>query len=143
MNYKFSRRRIHTVLLILNTMLVLSLLITLNIVHAKSAHFNIHYTSKYGGYGPSDIYDKGVFDLETWTCELNSVTTIAEEEQSNIGGDMGRQCIIERTTRWVMVPLFVLAAMVAGLAVWELFRVERGREARELEDQELYGIYRS
>ena len=143
MNYKFSRRRIHTTLLILNTILVLSLLITLNIVHAKSARFNIHYTSKYGGYGPSYIYDKGVFDLETWTCELNSVTTIAEEEQSNIGGDMGRQCMIERTTRWVMVPLFVLAAMVAGLAVWELVRVERGRKAGELEEQELYGINRS
>jgi len=143
LNYKFSRRRIHITLPILNTILVLSLLITLNTVHAKSARFDIHYTSKYVGYGPSHIYDKGVFDLETWTCELNSVTIISEEEQSNIGGDMGRQCMIERVTRWMMVPLFVLAAMVAGLAVWELVRVERGRKAGELEEQELYGINRS
>jgi hypothetical protein len=45
-------------------MLVLSLLITLNRVYAKSAYFNIYYTLKYSRYGLLYIYNKGVFNLE-------------------------------------------------------------------------------
>ena len=104
-------------------------------VHANSAHFDASYQNPlYHGFGLGAYYDKGTFDLETWTCDL--VGKLVDP----MGSSFQRQCRIESAARWLLVALFVLSVAAALIPLY-LLLVPKGKqdftkqEGGDLEDR--------
>lgn len=58
-------------------------------------------------------YDSGIFDLETWTCELMHAEAVGDARK-----DYRAQCEIEVAGRTIVAPFFLVTLAVAGLSVW-------------------------
>ncbi|KAJ4323946.1 hypothetical protein N0V94_001590 [Neodidymelliopsis sp. IMI 364377] len=111
-------RRNIMILHIVNLVLVLTALIAVFDSHKASSSFkseNIPRTPN--AVSPSGykyfLYDSGTFDLETWTCQLQSARGVGEARE-----DYRKQCDIEVAGRTMMVPFFVFAFIVAGTSIW-------------------------
>ncbi|KAK8115520.1 hypothetical protein PG984_012022 [Apiospora sp. TS-2023a] len=112
--YKKSTRFFTYALYHLYWIFPLAVFALLTAAHAQSAHMAAKISkssTKYGEYNPT-----GIFDLETLACESNRLAR-------NMGGggetaasveNLGRVCIGEMATRWLLVPI---AALTAGLAL--------------------------
>ncbi|KAF2625507.1 hypothetical protein BU25DRAFT_345841 [Macroventuria anomochaeta] len=113
-------RRNAIVLHIINAILVLTALIAMSVSHKASSPFKYDLIPKTpNAVSPSGYryyrYDSGIFDLETWTCELENAKGAGEARK-----DYQAQCDIEVAGRTIMVPFFLVALAVAGLSVWAL-----------------------
>ncbi|KAJ9635454.1 hypothetical protein H2201_003116 [Coniosporium apollinis] len=97
-------------------LLSLASLLTMFITHARSAHFDPNYKTHWGWYGPAGAYTKGVFDLETWVCEL------AYYRGSDGTRNFSKQCSIEQAARWLLLPFCIVSIVAAGLGWWVMVR---------------------
>jgi hypothetical protein len=105
---------------IVNAILVLSSLIALSVAHRDSSTFQYELIpNEPNAVSPSGYryyrYDSGMFDLETWTCELENAKAVGDAWK-----DYSAQCQIEVAGRMILVPFFLAAIAVAGLSVWAL-----------------------
>lgn len=66
-----------------------------------SFHFNVDYVSKsWGSYGQDQIYERGMFDLETWVCDI-----AVYDDLSPVGSvGFGAACTAELAARWFLLP---------------------------------------
>lgn len=113
------------VLHVINAILVLCAMVGLSVAHRDSSTFNYKLiprepnavsTSGYRYYR----YDAGIFDLETWTCELMNAPAVGDAMK-----DYGAQCQIEVAARMVLVPFFLASIAITGLSTWTLIVVGR------------------
>lgn len=100
-----------------------------------SSHFNVYYTSRRGGFGREGVYDRGTFDLETWSCELKDVpgAMVAWD-------DYTMQCHLERAGRWMMIPYLLIGVSVAFFVVWEMIGVQQDRRETLKSDVEAFDM---
>lgn len=98
-------------LLLVNASLALAAFITSFVMHSKSEHFSLSYRSLNGGFGHGSVYEYGVFDLETWTCEVKNLPSFQGETA------LGQQCTAAATGRICTALVFVLAFFLF-IAVW-------------------------
>ncbi|KAJ8116837.1 hypothetical protein OPT61_g1820 [Boeremia exigua] len=122
-------RRNAMVLHIINAVLVLTALIAMSVSDKASSKFEYDLIPKEpNAVSPSGYryyrYDSGIFDLETWTCELMKPEVVGEARS-----DYRAQCEIEVAGRTIMAPFFLAALAVASLSVWTFF-VGRKQEPR-------------
>ncbi|KAH7408478.1 hypothetical protein DE146DRAFT_375831 [Phaeosphaeria sp. MPI-PUGE-AT-0046c] len=82
------------------------------VLHSKSEHFSLSYRSYYGGFGYTGAYDRGVFDLETWTCEVKVLESFRYHSAS-----LGRQCAAEFAGR-ASIAIVSTFAIIMFVAVW-------------------------
>lgn len=75
-------------------------------------------------------YDSGTFDLETWTCELQTLKSVGDARK-----DYHAQCELEVAGRMIMVPFFLVTLAMVGLSVWAL--VATGGE-RDPHNEQMY-----
>ncbi|KAF2430883.1 hypothetical protein EJ08DRAFT_733892 [Tothia fuscella] len=107
--------------------IMISVLLTF-VQHTQSSHFDIRYISAlYGGYGPKRQYEPGVFDLETWVCDLAVFDNISPV----LVQGFGTRCEIELVARWLLVPWLISSLLVAG-ATWYFVRDENARSKQVL-----------
>jgi hypothetical protein len=83
--------------------------IFLNVVHYASGHFNPTLTTSIVLGGPGD---ETVYDLETWTCEVDRF-------QQSMGYDdwpfLGTQCHLEKGARCLSLILFIQSGILLML----------------------------
>jgi len=108
------------VLHVINAILVLAALISLSVAHRDSSTFDFKLIPQEpNAVSPSGYryyrYDAGMFDLETWTCELMNAPAVGEAMK-----DYSAQCQIEVAARMILVPFFLATIAVTGLSVWAL-----------------------
>ncbi|KAL1600225.1 hypothetical protein SLS59_005849 [Nothophoma quercina] len=118
-------RRNALMLYTVNAILVMTALIAMFVSHKASSPFKYELIPRTPNtVSPSGYryyrYDSGIFDLETWTCELEYVKGVGEARK-----DYAAQCQIEVAGRTIMVPFFLVALGVAGLSVWNFTVVEK------------------
>ncbi|OCK80002.1 hypothetical protein K432DRAFT_54253 [Lepidopterella palustris CBS 459.81] len=105
-------------------------MIVLFVKHRTSSHFNPN------GLGTDDFYYAGVFDLETWTCEVNRFQdTTPELDFSHTIDLYGKQCALERAGRWMMIPLMVVSLVVAGVVIFQFVMLKRERNMSESREE--------
>lgn len=86
------------------------------IIHAISAHFDPNNRYSDGAYGLTDNqYDRGTFDLETWTCELHVYPALKSDRSM-----LAQQCTFEKTSRWLSLALFLFSTAIVGATMWVL-----------------------
>ncbi len=85
-------------------------LIYTQVQYLRSSNFDPTYPSTAGGY------DKGYFSLETWTCETPRYISGV----SNC--DFDKQCVGEKASRGLLVPVWLCSLAVLGFFVWESHR---------------------
>lgn len=117
-----------------NAALAMAALITNFILHSESAHFSLSYRSIDGGFGSGDQYDHGVFDLETWTCEVKGLPSFRSV------GYLEKQCTMETAARGCSVVLFIFAIALFVAVWWDAKRhgaiiVERGMDRTTSDDE--------
>lgn len=118
----YAFRRNAMFLHITNSILILFSLVSVWVTHQKSSRFRDGYVnfvaSRMNDTDSSENffrYNVGRFDLETWTCELKDVRGAAV-----VSDAYGSQCHIEIMERLLMIPLAIMAGLVAAVAVWGL-----------------------
>ncbi|KAF3044802.1 hypothetical protein E8E12_010735 [Didymella heteroderae] len=115
-----SFRRNAMVLHVVNSVFVLSALIGMSVAHRDSSTFQYQLIpTEPNAVSPSGYryyrYDAGIFDLETWTCELMNAPAVGDAMK-----DYSAQCQIEVAGRMILVPFFLAAIALAGLSIWAL-----------------------
>lgn len=118
---------LHTI----NAILVMTALIALFVTHKNSSTFQPELIpNEPNAVSPSGYryyrYDAGIFDLETWTCELMVPKVVGDARK-----DYRAQCDIEVAGRTVMVPFFLVALAVASLSVWTLVTGQKQQQRNE------------
>lgn len=108
------------ILHVVNAILVLSALIGLSVAHKDSSTFDFKLIPQQANaVSPSGYryyrYDAGIFDLETWTCELMNAPAVGDAKK-----DYSAQCQIEVAARMILVPFFLATIAVTGLSIWAL-----------------------
>lgn len=98
-------------ILFATTSLAFSAFITSFVLHGRSAHFSLSYHSYYGGFGGTTLYDQGIFDLETWTCEVKHLPSFRSFTS------LGQQCAAEGGGR-IGIAIQSIIAIVMLMAVW-------------------------
>jgi hypothetical protein len=115
METSYKQRLAFYALLAANFIMSLANVIYLSFVHGNSAHFDSTIVT-------DDLLDGfsggPVFDLETWTCEVNQF------QKSNgfaVWTVYGEQCAVEKGARWLSLILFVQsgALLVLFLLDWK------------------------
>jgi hypothetical protein len=99
-----------------NSIIILLALISLYVTHKSSSHFSLRYITDKADRPSSDDgmrYDRGTFDLETWSCELQNVAGA-----SMVREDYKRQCGVEMAGRALMVVFLVMGWGLAGVSIW-------------------------
>lgn len=98
-------------------------IVVISLVHRfQSGRFDPSYRStkiQYAGYGVGDDYDKGVFDLGSWTCALSAYHAFDDSDHV-----MRRQCVGETGALWSSV-LLVLSNLVLSCSIWADWRGQR------------------
>jgi hypothetical protein len=115
-----SFRRNAMVLHVVNAILVLAALIGSSVAHRDSSTFDYKLIPQEpNAVSPSGYryyrYDAGMFDLETWTCELMNAPAVGDAMK-----DYSAQCQIEVAARMILVPFFLATLAVTGLSIWAL-----------------------
>ena len=98
-----------------NCVLVVSVLLVSVIQKSLSGRFEPSYRSpatNYESYGLDSQYDNGVFDLGTWSCQLNMNTPFEYPNRH-----LSQQCMDETAALWIDVFLSVSVLVLAGL-IW-------------------------
>lgn len=122
-------------ILVANASLALAAFIANFTLHSQSAHFSPSYRSIDGGFGSGDQYSGGVFDLETWTCEVKDLPSFRSI------GYIDKQCRMEMAARGCSVVLFVFAAALLAAVWWDAKRhgaiiAERGMDQMAFDDED-------
>lgn len=102
----------------INAILALTALIAIFVSHKASSQFKSDLIPRTpNAVSPSSHryyrYDSGIFDLETWTCQLGNAKVVGESR-----ADYRKQCEIEVVGRTILVPFFLVALAVASMSVW-------------------------
>lgn len=118
-----------------NVSLAMAALITNCILHSESAHFSLSYRSIDGGFGSGDQHDRGVFDLETWTCKVKDLPSFRSL------GYIEKQCTMETAARGSSVVLFIFATALFVTIWWDAKRhgaiiAEGGMDRMALDDED-------
>lgn len=105
---------------VINAILVLTALVAMVVSHKHSSTFRSELIPHHSNaVSPSGyhyyLYDSGIFDLETWTCELENAGGVGDARN-----DYRAQCEIEVAGRMILIPFFLAALAVVGLSVWPL-----------------------
>jgi hypothetical protein len=98
-------------ILFANASLALAAFISSFVLHSQSEHFSLSYRSINGGFGYGDVYATGVFDLETWTCEVKDLPSF-----HNVS-TLSQQCAAEVAARASTVIMFIFATGLL-IGVW-------------------------
>jgi hypothetical protein len=86
--------------------------------HKLSSHFNVNYVSKFwGSYGPDRNYEQGIFDLETWVCDIAVYDNVSPV--GSVG--FGAACTVELAARWLLLPWLTISSIVASLSWWLIY----------------------
>ncbi|CAI6338311.1 unnamed protein product [Periconia digitata] len=99
-----------------NSVMILFALVSLAMTHKSSSHFSERYINFKADLASSEDgmrYNRGTFDLETWSCELQTVPGARM-----VAEDYGRQCAAEISGRIMMIPFLILGWGLAGLSIW-------------------------
>jgi hypothetical protein len=94
-----------------NASLAFAAFITSSVLHGKSEHFSLFYVSEDYRLGYSGVYGGGVFDLETWTCEVKDLPSFQD-----VPG-ISQQCAAEMAGR-ICTAIMSIFAIGMFLAVW-------------------------
>ncbi|ORY12203.1 hypothetical protein BCR34DRAFT_483019 [Clohesyomyces aquaticus] len=131
-NYSFRRNTMF--LHLVNTLTILFSLISIYVTHKSTSHFHAGYVTRKANISPNDSnsvrYNAGTFDLETWSCELQT-----EPGAEMVWEDYGRQCRIEMAGRAIMIPFLITGVLVAGFAVSALVGGKRVEEQKTWDKQ--------
>ncbi|KMP05423.1 hypothetical protein CISG_08843 [Coccidioides immitis RMSCC 3703] len=92
-------------ILLVQYLFSLGALIHTFLIHHLSAHFEPSHRA--------NPYDHGIFDPETWTCEIYSWHSSMGREVSFLH----RQCIFEEASRWALIPVLILSTGFGVFAV--------------------------
>jgi hypothetical protein len=112
---------------IINTILILLSMVAIFVTHKSSSHFSVVYMSRKGGFGKDGFYDRGTFDLETWSCELKAIPGAEPAWE-----DYASQCRIEEAGRWMMVPFLLAGIGVTCLSVAQMMGCSRESDEEQL-----------
>ena len=103
-----------------------------NVQNSRSAHFDPKYVPASGAY------DKGLFSLETWTCEtMRAFSSFGDY-------DFGKQCIGERASRSLLILVSLFSLATAGSVAWDikmtqlLIRPESQNKAEWGDEEEMH-----
>jgi hypothetical protein len=96
-----------------NASLALTAFVTNLILHSKSEHFSLSYRSLNGGFGYGDVYEFGVFDLETWACEVKNLPSFQDVST------LSQQCAGEASARACTIVMFIFALAMFIAAWWD------------------------
>ncbi|RMZ66080.1 hypothetical protein GMOD_00005147 [Pyrenophora seminiperda CCB06] len=115
---------------LVNAFVVLIALVLIEFTHAKTAHFRADYINDLASQRNATQtyvrYNRGTFDLETWTCELYRTQGVGMVQD-----DYGKQCADEIAGRGVMIPFMLLAWLIAGVGIWGF--IKGGQRAPDVE----------
>ena len=132
-----------------NGILVLFSLVSIYMTHKMSSHFREGYivrqadrenspdsnSSNNGNNNNTNDgvrYNKGTFDLETWSCELKTV-----EGAMMVWEDYGKQCSIEMASRGIMIPFVVVGFVLAGLSIWQMIGGRRDADGERMKTEDV------
>ncbi|KAH6711601.1 hypothetical protein BKA61DRAFT_578045 [Leptodontidium sp. MPI-SDFR-AT-0119] len=90
--------------LLFNALLSLTAMTYILITHSQSSTFDAYYRSDYREY------DRGMFDVEAWTCQINQYPS----------GLPDGPCWTAKTARWVDVARCAVAVVAAAVGWWAL-----------------------
>ncbi|KAF2466870.1 uncharacterized protein BDR25DRAFT_235768 [Lindgomyces ingoldianus] len=109
----YSFRRNTMFLHLTNSILILLSMVAIYVTHKSTSHFSERYINRKADRpGDGVRYNIGTFDLETWSCELQSV-----KGAEMVWEDYGRQCKVEMAGRAVMIPFLVVGFVLAAVGV--------------------------
>lgn len=120
---------------IVNSILIILATISLFATHKSSSHFNPDYNSRKdpgSGFGVDGVYDRGMFDIETWSCELMN-----QPGAWMVWEDYSKQCRIEMAGRWMMIPFILAGVSVAALAVTQMIGRKADESTKTVEELEM------
>jgi hypothetical protein len=118
-----------------NSVLALLALISLNITHKASSHFSDRYINSKAdldSYLDGMRYDRGTFDLETWSCEFRNVAGA-----KSVWEDYGKQCAIESAGRGMIIPFLIAAWSLCGLSVWLMIEGWRDADGERIKTEQV------
>ncbi|KAG9190447.1 hypothetical protein G6011_08535 [Alternaria panax] len=118
-SYAFRRNLMF--LHIINAILVLFALVSIYVTHKNTSHFRegfVNFRASRMNDSASTQqnffrYNFGIFDLETWACELQDVRGAAMVRE-----DYSKQCGVEIAGRVVMIPFMIIAWAVVAVGLW-------------------------
>lgn len=117
-----------------NSIIVLLALISIYVTHKSSSHFSERYINNKADRPSSEDgirYNRGTFDLETWSCELRTVDGARMVQE-----DYAQQCVVEMAGRFIMIPFLVVGSALAALSIWQMIGGARDADgARMKTDQ--------
>jgi hypothetical protein len=109
--------------LLFNAFLSLIALIYLLVIHSKSSDFGPQYQ------GPYWVYDQGIFDFESWACQLS-------QHESEFPASY---CRTAKAGRIVSIVYCISGVAAAIVGVWALRReretIERARKLKKTHDE--------
>ncbi|CAE7193832.1 hypothetical protein PTT_11077 [Pyrenophora teres f. teres 0-1] len=122
---------------IINAIVVLFALVSIYVTHVNSSHFRDNYinilASQRNATQTYVRYDAGIFDVETWTCQLQRAQGVGM-----VQNDYGKQCADEIAGRAVMIPFMLLAWLIAGVGIWGFTKGgRRGPDGEAIRTQEV------
>ncbi|KAI9166284.1 hypothetical protein HJFPF1_02383 [Paramyrothecium foliicola] len=97
--------------------------------HGRSAYFDPGYVMT------TSAYDKGLFSLEAWACEI--LRYVPELE----GNGLETQCMGERASRGLMVVLCFFCLVLLGLLVWDVQSTQAILAKKKLRESHAWDDY--
>ncbi|KAF2690601.1 hypothetical protein K458DRAFT_438480 [Lentithecium fluviatile CBS 122367] len=116
-----------------NSIIILMALVSLYVTHKSSSHFSERYINNKAERPSSEDgmrYNRGTFDLETWSCELQDVDGARMVQE-----DYGKQCVVEMAGRAMMIPFLVVGCVLAGLSIWSMIGGARDADGERMKTE--------
>ena len=118
-----------------NSVIILLALVSLYVTHKSSSHFSERYINNKAERPSSEDgmrYNRGTFDLETWSCELRSVNGARMVQE-----DYARQCVIEMAGRATVIPFLIVGWALAALSIWQMIGGARDADGERMKTDQI------
>lgn len=128
-----------------NSVLVLFSLVSIFITHKSTSHFHERYVTQQAGrfndpnnpFNNDDdddgiIYNRGTFDLETWSCELRAV-----QGARSVWSEYDKQCSLEVAGRILVIPFVITTFLIAGACIAQMMRCRRDPYGERMKTEEV------
>ena len=118
-----------------NSILILLALVSIYVTHKSSSHFNEFYIMNKAERPSSEDgmrYNRGTFDLENWSCELQSV-----DGAKMVQEDYSKQCMVEMAGRNMMIPFLVVGWVLAALSIWQMIGGTRDADGERMKTEQV------
>jgi hypothetical protein len=118
-----------------NSIIILMALISLYVTHKSSSHFRERYINDKADRPSSEDgmrYNRGTFDLETWSCELQFVDGARMVQE-----DYAKQCVVELAGRNMMIPLLIVGWALAALSIWQMIGGARDADGERMKTEQV------